>query len=126
MPFRVGAQLPIHAAYPGGEIADVRRFARHAEQVGLDVVWAGDHLTTGFRLLESTVALTAAAAVTERLQIGYAVMLLALRQPAWAAKQIVSLQSSPATVCCSGWASGASTRPMNGRRPACRAVATPD
>jgi len=92
IPVRVGAQLPIHAAGPGGELADVRRAARHAEQVGLDAVWAGDHLVTGFPLLESTVALTTAAAVTEHIRVGYGVMLLALRQSAWAAKQIASLQ----------------------------------
>jgi alkanesulfonate monooxygenase SsuD/methylene tetrahydromethanopterin reductase-like flavin-dependent oxidoreductase (luciferase family) len=92
MPIHIGALLPTHAVPPGGEIVDVRRSAQHAEQIGLDSVWAGDHLTTGFPLLESTVGLTAAAAVTDRIMIGYSVMLLALRHPAWAAKQIASLQ----------------------------------
>lgn len=89
---RVGATLPLHASRASEEMPDLKRAARHAEQVGLDGVWAGDHLTTGFPILDSTVALTTAAAVTERIQVGYAVMLLALRQPAAAAKQIASLQ----------------------------------
>ena len=43
-------------------------------------------------MLDSTVVLATAAAVTERITIGYGVMLLALRPVAWAAKQISSLQ----------------------------------
>lgn len=64
-----------------------------------------------------------AAAVTERIQVGYAVMLLALRQPAWAAKQIASLQSCPVTASSSGWASERWERPTNGRPPASRPAA---
>ena len=43
-------------------------------------------------MLDSSVVLATAAAVTERITIGYGVMLLALRTPAWAAKQISTLQ----------------------------------
>ncbi len=43
-------------------------------------------------MLESTVVLATAAAVTERITIGFGVMLLALRPVAWAAKQISTLQ----------------------------------
>ena len=43
-------------------------------------------------MLDSSVVLATAAAVTERITIGYGVMLLALRPPAWAAKQISTLQ----------------------------------
>jgi alkanesulfonate monooxygenase SsuD/methylene tetrahydromethanopterin reductase-like flavin-dependent oxidoreductase (luciferase family) len=39
-------------------------------------------------MLDSSVVLATAAAVTERITIGYGVMLLALRPAAWAAKQI--------------------------------------
>lgn len=67
-PLRVGVQLPVHAAGPGGRLDDVRRAALRAERAGLNAVWAGDHLTTGLPLLESTVALAAAAAVTERIR----------------------------------------------------------
>jgi alkanesulfonate monooxygenase SsuD/methylene tetrahydromethanopterin reductase-like flavin-dependent oxidoreductase (luciferase family) len=91
-PVRVGVLLPAHAANPGAVLGDIGRAARHAEDVGLDGVWAGDHLTTGHPLVESTVALACAAAVTTRVTVGYGVMLLGLRHPAWAAKQIASLQ----------------------------------
>lgn len=43
-------------------------------------------------MLDSTVVLATAAAVTSRVKIGYGVMLLALRPVAWAAKQVSSLQ----------------------------------
>lgn len=43
-------------------------------------------------MLDSTVALTTAAAVTDRIRIGFGAMLLALRPIAWAAKEIGTLQ----------------------------------
>lgn len=92
MTVEVGVSLPVFLARTGGGVPDLAGVARHAEDVGLDAVWCGDHLTTGAPLIESTVALSVAAAVTERVRLGFAVMLLALRQPAWAAKQIASVQ----------------------------------
>ncbi|MGI9049702.1 MAG: hypothetical protein ACR2GU_10095 [Rubrobacteraceae bacterium] len=44
----------------------------------MDAAWSGDHLTTDLPLLESTVALITAAAVTGHIRVGYGVMLLAL------------------------------------------------
>jgi len=88
----IGVSLPVFLARLGSSAPDLAAVARHAEEVGLDAVWSGDHLTTNAPLIDSTVALSMAAAVTERITIGYAVMLLALRQPAWAAKQVASLQ----------------------------------
>lgn len=85
----VGVSLPVVRLRAG---ADIPALARHAEDVGMDAVWAGDHLATGAPLLDSTVALSAAAASTERVRLGYGVMLLAMRPLAWAAKQIASLQ----------------------------------
>ena len=65
---------------------------RFAEQTGLESVWTTDHLVASAPMLDSSVVLATAAAVTERITIGYGVMLLALRTPAWAAKQISTLQ----------------------------------
>lgn len=92
MDIPIGVSLPTMTLPRNGRIPDLAGLARHAEHLGLDAVWAGDHLSAGTPTLDSTVALAAAAAVTERITIGYAVMLLALRQPAWAAKQIGTLQ----------------------------------
>jgi alkanesulfonate monooxygenase SsuD/methylene tetrahydromethanopterin reductase-like flavin-dependent oxidoreductase (luciferase family) len=71
---------------------DVRSFARHVEQLGLDAVFAGDHLTPRQPLLDATVTLATAAAATERIRIGYGVMVVALRHPAWVARELSSLQ----------------------------------
>jgi alkanesulfonate monooxygenase SsuD/methylene tetrahydromethanopterin reductase-like flavin-dependent oxidoreductase (luciferase family) len=71
---------------------DIATFARHVEDLGLDGVFVGDHLAAGVPLLESTVVLTAAATATERIHVGFGVMVRALRHPAWAAKQVATLQ----------------------------------
>ncbi|MEV0275028.1 LLM class flavin-dependent oxidoreductase [Streptomyces sp. NPDC050610] len=84
----IGVSLPT----AGEGIPDVAEAARAAEEAGFDSVWVGDHLTDGRPIVESTVALSAAAAVTGRVRLGFGVLQLALRQPAWAAKQIGSLQ----------------------------------
>jgi alkanesulfonate monooxygenase SsuD/methylene tetrahydromethanopterin reductase-like flavin-dependent oxidoreductase (luciferase family) len=55
-------------------------------------VWSTDHLVASAPILDSTVVLATAAAVTDRITIGFGVMLLALRPVAWAAKQIATLQ----------------------------------
>jgi alkanesulfonate monooxygenase SsuD/methylene tetrahydromethanopterin reductase-like flavin-dependent oxidoreductase (luciferase family) len=72
-------------AHPGA-------FARHAEDVGLESVWTGDHLIALAPKLDSTLLLAAAAATTTRLRLGFGVLILALRPTAWAAKQIATLQ----------------------------------
>jgi alkanesulfonate monooxygenase SsuD/methylene tetrahydromethanopterin reductase-like flavin-dependent oxidoreductase (luciferase family) len=65
--------------------------ARHAEDVGLDSVWHGDHLAVGGDVLDSTIALATAATATTRVRVGTSVFVPALRPLAWAAKQVASL-----------------------------------
>ena len=74
-----------------GQTPDVVEGARRAEELGFDAGWVGDHLWGYAPWLDATVALSAAAAVTRQLTLGFSVMLLGLRPPAWAAKQIQSL-----------------------------------
>jgi probable F420-dependent oxidoreductase len=76
-----------------GLVPPVVEAARQAEELGFDGAWVGDHLWGHAPWLDSTVALASAAAVTERLQLGFSVMLIALRPPAWAAKQIQSIDA---------------------------------
>jgi alkanesulfonate monooxygenase SsuD/methylene tetrahydromethanopterin reductase-like flavin-dependent oxidoreductase (luciferase family) len=71
---------------------DLSAAARHAEQVGLDSVWHGDHLITGMPTLDCTIALAAATAATRRIRIGASVFVPAIRPLAWAAKQVATLQ----------------------------------
>ncbi|TQS40960.1 LLM class flavin-dependent oxidoreductase [Cryptosporangium phraense] len=71
---------------------DLAVAAAHAEDVGLDSVWHGDHLATGSPSLDPTVALAVAAAVTSRIRVGVSVFVPAIRPLALAAKQVASLQ----------------------------------
>ncbi|SOD64858.1 Flavin-dependent oxidoreductase, luciferase family (includes alkanesulfonate monooxygenase SsuD and methylene tetrahydromethanopterin reductase) [Streptomyces zhaozhouensis] len=89
----VGVFLPTMTEH-GEALPDVAAAARHAEALGLESVWAVDQLVggTGVPLLESTVALTAAAAVTSRVRLGFGVYVLPLRPAVWTAKQVASLQ----------------------------------
>src|ERR671937_3073591 len=75
-----------------GKGADTREQARYAERLGLDGIFVGDHLKPAGPYPESLVVLAAAAGVTERIHLGLGVLILALRDPAWAAKQLASLQ----------------------------------
>lgn len=90
---KIGVILPTSTPDPANPIlGDVRASAQLAEELGLESVWATDHLIASAPMLDSTVVLATAAAVTERITIGFGVMLLALRPVAWAAKQVSSLQ----------------------------------
>jgi alkanesulfonate monooxygenase SsuD/methylene tetrahydromethanopterin reductase-like flavin-dependent oxidoreductase (luciferase family) len=87
----VGAALP-EATAPGAALPDVAGLARLAERAGLDCLWAEDRLVAGqMSVLDSSLTLAAAAAVTDRIAIGFAVYVPSLRPLAWAAKQIASL-----------------------------------
>lgn len=71
---------------------DLSAFARHVEDAGLDGVFTGDHVAAAAQLADSTLTLAVAAAATVRIRVGFGVMVLALRHPAWAAKQVATLQ----------------------------------
>jgi len=93
MTVEIGVILPTSTPDPNQPIlGDVRASARYAEELGLDSVWSTDHLIASGPMLDSTVVLATAAAVTERITIGFNVMLLSLRPAAWAAKQVNTLQ----------------------------------
>jgi probable F420-dependent oxidoreductase len=90
---RFGVLLPTFDPLHTGRVPDVLEGARRAEELGFDAGWVGDHLWGHAPWLDATVALSAAAAVTERLTLGFSVMLVGLRPPAWAAKQIQSIDA---------------------------------
>lgn len=90
---RFGVLLPTFDPLHTGHTPAVVDGARRAEELGFDAGWVGDHLWGHAPWLDATVALSAAAAVTERLTLGFSVMLLGLRPPAWAAKQIQSIDA---------------------------------
>lgn len=78
----------IRAGTTGDLILDA---ARHAEEVGLDGLVAGDHVTFHGYGNDGLITLTAVAAVTERIQLKTAVYLLPLRHPVPVALQVAQL-----------------------------------
>lgn len=78
-PFRHG-DLPLLAA------------ARRAQELGFDSAWVGDHLACPAPNLDGPTSLAAAAAVTTEIALGFSILLLGLRSPAWTAKQLITLQ----------------------------------
>lgn len=95
---RVGVFLPtfVEGARRSGE--EITQFAAHAEALGFDSLWATDHLLHDSLFysaawLEPLTALTHAAAVTRRVEIGTSVLVMPTRHPVLLAKQIATLQS---------------------------------
>ena len=80
-----GAFLSMHP--PKEQFALVRRL----EALGFHSVWCGDHLSFHMPLYESLTLLASYASITERIKLGSAVYLLALRPPAVAAKVTATL-----------------------------------
>jgi probable F420-dependent oxidoreductase len=89
---RYGVLLPTFDPLRAGAWP-VAQAARRAEELGFDAVWTGDHLACPAPVLDAPSCLAAAAAVTGRVSLGLSVMLLALRPPAWAAKQLTTIDT---------------------------------
>lgn len=85
------ASLATHATKPS-TLVD---FARKAEDLGYDSLWAVDHFSLspayGQTWLEPLSLLSYVAAVTSRIRIGTAVLVGAFRHPSLAAKEIASI-----------------------------------
>ncbi len=93
-PVKLGILLPTRGLLLRGEPptdADlVLKLARRVEEAGLESVWVGDSLTAKPRL-EPLAALAAVAASTERVRLGTAVMLPALRHPVLLAQTMATV-----------------------------------
>jgi len=89
----VGLMLPAAANTDDGQVDTARLLetAGRAEAAGFDGVYVGDHLLHPRPLLEALITLAAVAATTKRVDIGTCVMLAALRQPLWLARQLGTL-----------------------------------
>lgn len=88
---RIGVLLPTFDPMRVGAPSQLLEAARLAERLGFDAIWAGDHLRCPAPGLDAIAALAACAAATERITLGFAVLLLGARQPAWTAKQLVTI-----------------------------------
>lgn len=72
---------------------EIAESARDAERLGFESVWAWDHFTGRYpAMLAPEVVLATAAAVTERLRVGYGVLLAPVRPLPLLAKELASLQ----------------------------------
>ncbi|CAM5560201.1 F420-dependent glucose-6-phosphate dehydrogenase [Streptomyces fumanus] len=90
---KVGISLPTMADLAPKGFPGIAAGARHVEQAGLDSVSVSDFIMgNGTPALEATVALSAAAAVTTRVELRFGVLVLPLRNIAWTAAQIGTLQ----------------------------------
>jgi len=81
-----------------GEVPDIEgihAYARRAEELGFESLWAWDHVLLGvepsFPIVDSIAMLSAVAARTSRIKLGTGVLVLPLRNPVVAAKQLGSL-----------------------------------
>jgi alkanesulfonate monooxygenase SsuD/methylene tetrahydromethanopterin reductase-like flavin-dependent oxidoreductase (luciferase family) len=92
-PLATGVFLPTMSP-PDDRPGDVAAAARHAEDLGVESVWAVDQLMagTGAPFVDSVVALAAAAGATTRVGLGLGVLIVPLRPVVWIAKQVGSLQ----------------------------------
>ncbi|HET9489530.1 MAG TPA: LLM class flavin-dependent oxidoreductase [Methylomirabilota bacterium] len=69
----------------------IRAFLTRAEQLGVHSAWVVEQIVGTIPSLEPVTLLTYAAAVTERIALGSAVLLTALRNPVQLAKSLASL-----------------------------------
>jgi alkanesulfonate monooxygenase SsuD/methylene tetrahydromethanopterin reductase-like flavin-dependent oxidoreductase (luciferase family) len=90
---RLGINLPTFDPLRVGGRPKFVEAARLAEDSGFEAVWVGDHLHVPSPVYDSTVALSAVAATTTHIKLGFGVMLLGLRQPAWVAKQLTTIDA---------------------------------
>jgi probable F420-dependent oxidoreductase len=67
------------------------RDAPRIEELGYDSVWTSEHVFFYFPTFDALTTLAAAAAITTRIRLGTAVLLLPLRPAALAAKEITSV-----------------------------------
>src|SRR5207253_9383762 len=92
---RVSTMIRISAAANSdGRLVDrITDFARQVEARGFPGIWIGDSLRRGRPTLDSLQVLTALAAVTQRVELGIAVLQLPLRNPIELAHRVQSLQA---------------------------------
>jgi len=89
--FEIGVAIPQTFRTGPPETRKIRAFLARAEALGYHSVWAGEQILGTVAGLEPVELLTFAAAVTERLRLGTAVLLTGLRSPVHLAKSLATL-----------------------------------
>ncbi len=88
---RLDEELRCGIVLTGQDSDTTKRQAQRAEALGFDSLWVGDHVAFHVPIAESLTTLAFAAGATERIALGTAVYLLALRHPTHAAKITATL-----------------------------------
>jgi alkanesulfonate monooxygenase SsuD/methylene tetrahydromethanopterin reductase-like flavin-dependent oxidoreductase (luciferase family) len=87
----VGIHVPSAAVTPLDSGPAYAEFFRHVEALGLDAVWTEDRIFHSANMLDPLLLLGWAAANTQRVQLGSAVLVLNLRHAALVARQMSTL-----------------------------------
>jgi alkanesulfonate monooxygenase SsuD/methylene tetrahydromethanopterin reductase-like flavin-dependent oxidoreductase (luciferase family) len=89
---KIGTGVPT-AADAARDVPSVVDAARRIEELGFESVWVPDLIIgDGTPTLEAALTLAAVAAVTERVTVGFSVLVVPLRPAPWLATQIATLQ----------------------------------
>jgi len=86
-----GFAIPQDLIFETGDMEPVRSFVTRAEALNYDSLWVMEGIVNRAPALEPVTLLSYVAALTERVRLGVAVMLLTLRNPVQLAKSLVSL-----------------------------------
>lgn len=92
------------------DMAELVAYATRAEELGLESLWAWDHLFLGsrqpFPQLEALTTLAVLGAHTEKVTLGTGILVLPIRDPALLAKTAATIQSMTGNRLCLGLAAG--------------------
>jgi len=87
----LGVAIPQTRLDGAFDVEKLRGFLARAEALGVQSAWVVEQILGSIRSLEPVALLTYAAACTERLRLGSAVLLTALRSPVHLAKSLATL-----------------------------------
>jgi probable F420-dependent oxidoreductase len=87
----LGVAIPQTLLDGAFDVRTIREFLARAEALGMQSAWVVEQILGSIRSLEPVALLTYAAACTERLRLGSAVLLTALRSPVHLAKSLATL-----------------------------------
>lgn len=88
---KLGVAIPQTVLQGPIPVRAIREFLARAEALGFDSAWVVEQILGSIQSLEPVELLTYAAALTERLRLGAAVLLTALRSPVHTAKSLATL-----------------------------------
>ena len=88
---RLGVAIPQTIQSGAFDLRGIQKFLARAEVLGFESAWVVEQILGSIRSLEPVTLLTYAASCTERLRLGPAVLLTALRSPVHLAKALATL-----------------------------------